>query len=110
MEAVYKKARRQEIPRLTCGDAETWRICRLVLEQGDEVTAVPAQGANDPICIQTVDTNGDSALFFQHSPMMAILSTVWVMPTGHNGSRRTHDQYSLRYGCALAETRQRNII
>lgn len=55
--------RRQDDIHRAYDDAETWRICRSLLQQGVAVEAVAALGAEDPVCVETVDT-GDAVLIF----------------------------------------------
>ena len=61
------KLETQDNPHLACDEAQTWRMCELGLQQGVPVTPVAAETAEGPVCVETIGTDGDSAIFSQHS-------------------------------------------
>lgn len=62
-EAGLLKVRRRDSPNLASDDAESWRICELVLQQRGAVTVVVARGRKSPVRIEMVDTSSNSIQF-----------------------------------------------
>ena len=67
VEVVLRTLGTQVNPHLACDEAQTWSMYELELQQGVPVTQVAAETAEGPVCVKTMGTNGDSAIFSQHS-------------------------------------------
>lgn len=91
MQAVFGKGRCRESPYLARHDAETYKMCRSLIEGDVTVTAAAAEGAEGPFCLETVDTTVASLFFRSTSSLItAMMGTISVGYGRSNESCRPH--------------------